>query len=618
MQDHSLHKQFAKTFLWSLLALFLVPALTLWFTTHSLKADQAQLDRALAAHIEKDRSMPAAERQEMRDFYARNPLATLCNNKAEEAVRFKAKHCPAYGELWQFSWMRTVAKAALVGGVLVLLALGALGALAFVNRGLQYTSFVTGWRTLTVASTATVLVQGTMVVWLSFWVTAFFTQKYYPKLIIVAALAVLAAVFVVIVKIFHRSPEGSAADGELVTEADAPRLWQRIRDIAQRLKTPAPDHLVAGIDANFFVTEAPLTVGTQTLQGRKLYVSVPLLRQLDREEADAVLAHELAHLSGGDARSSAALGPKLTQFDRYMGHLYEGGMSRVVLPFLELYRMVFQLALSRDSRAREFRADRVAAKLVSQRAISHSLIKIAAYASYRADVENGLFSRDERLDGQLGIGHRVATGLPRWAGTPAFADAMDDGQVPHPYDSHPPLGERMANVKHVEDESRFARIVTQPVTATWVDDMLTAGQIEARLWAGYEQGFAAQHEQDLAYRYEPANETERALVLKHFPPQRFAVKGGGHIDVTYTGITSPELPEIGWDAVKNLEFKDSSFGNALIVTLDEKRMIGAKTEKIKLTGLGKEERERLGAVLGHYWQRHQVMRAYRASQTPAR
>ena len=166
MQDNSLRKQFAKTIWWSLVALFLVPALTLWFTNYSLGEDQAQLNRALAAHIEKSRDMPAAERQEMQDFYARNPLATLCSNKAEEAARFKAQHCPAYGELWQFSWMRTIAIAALVGGVLVLLALGGLGALAFVNRSLQYTSFVTGWRTLTMASTATVLAQGTMVVWL--------------------------------------------------------------------------------------------------------------------------------------------------------------------------------------------------------------------------------------------------------------------------------------------------------------------------------------------------------------------------------------------------------------------------------------------------------------------
>lgn len=619
MLNDAWRKEFAKTLCWALLALFLVPAITLGFTAYSLKEDQAQLDRALAAHLEKQTNMPAAEQQDTRDFYARHPLAKLCRDRSEEAVEFRADQCPTGGELWQFTWMHTLALAALVGGVLILLWLATLGWLAFAKRGLQYTSFVTGWRTLTAVSVATVLAQGAMLVWLSFWVTAYFSQKYYPKLIIVAAIAVAGAAFVVLAKIFHRSAEGSSIDGELVTEADAPRLWQRIRDVAARLKTPAPDHLVAGIDANFFVTEAPLAVGERTLEGRKLYVSVPLLRQLDREEADAVLAHELAHLSGGDARSSAQLGPKLSQFDRYMAHLYEGGLARVALPLLELYRMVFQVALSRDSRAREFRADKIASRLVSPRAISHSLIKIAAYASYRNDVERGLFSRQERLDDQLGIGHRVATGLPGWAGTPAFVSALADGHIPHPYDSHPPLRERMASVKHVEAQERFAEIVTRPVADTWADDIGTAAQIEARLWAEYEQGFSADHEQQLAYRYVPNTAQERALVLKYFPDQVFQFKKDRTVHVTYAAITPAEgEPPVAWGDIKAMEFSDKAFrGEFLVIKLNEKGLITAKTVTISVAGLKGEERARFNAVIGHYWQRDQYMRAYQAASDQA-
>lgn len=615
MREDSLRKDFVTTLLWSLVALFLVPAACLWFTTHSLAEDQARLDAAVTTRAANDARLSPADRQDIQAFYAQHPLARLCRDASPEAARFRAASCPAFSTLWQFSWMRTLAVATLVVGGVLLAWLAVLGALAFVNRGLQYASFVAGWRTLTVASAALVVAQGAMCVWLSFWVTAFYTQKYYPKLIIVVGLLVLVAAGVVILKIFHRSAEDSAADGELVSEVDAPRLWQRIRDIAARLHTPAPDHLIAGIDANFFVTEAPLAVGGQVLTGRKLYVSVPLLRQLDREEADAVLAHELAHLSGGDARSSAALGPKLTQFDRYLAHLYAGGTSRVVLPFLRLYRMLFQLALSRDSRAREFLADGTAARLVSPRAISHSLVKIAAYASYRADTEGRLFSRDERLAGSLGIGPSVASGLPHWAGSEAFMEAMTDGHVPHPYDSHPPLRERMARVGHVEPDARFAGIVTQAAPSTWVDDIATATEIETRLWAAYEQGFAAEHEQNLAWRYEPANDEERALVLAYFPPQSFSLKEGHSVGIAYTGITPPDgTPEIGWDTVKGLQYKDATFGDVLTVKLDEKRLIGAKTKKLKLGGLKGDAKQQFKAALGHYWQRHQHMRAYQAFQ----
>ena len=43
--------------------------------------------------------------------------------------------------------------------------------------------------------------------------------------------------------------------------------------------------------------------------GRTLYVSLSLLRVLEQDEADAVLAHELAHFHGGHTAVSASLVP---------------------------------------------------------------------------------------------------------------------------------------------------------------------------------------------------------------------------------------------------------------------------------------------------------------------
>src|SRR6185295_11200706 len=136
----------------------------------------------------------------------------------------------------------------------------------------------------------------------------------------------------------------------LVAEADAPALWAHLRRCAAHLNTAPPDNVVAGIDVNFFVTEAPLKVRERTVTGRSLYVSLPLLRLLDRPEADAVLVHELAHLRGGDTASSARLGPKLVDFDHYCGLMLQGGATIVVFHVMHLYRLIFELALRRDSR----------------------------------------------------------------------------------------------------------------------------------------------------------------------------------------------------------------------------------------------------------------------------
>jgi len=520
--------------------------------------------------------------------------------------------------------MYTAAWVALVAGILLLACLAGLGALAHASRHWQYTSFVLGWRTLTTASVIIVVLQGSMIAWLSYWMTVIFTNSYAPKLVGFVSVVAAWAAFVVIRQIFQRPDSGSAIAGEVVSEADAPRLWQRIREMAARLKTRAPNHVVAGIDANFFVTEAPLLVGggasgERVLQGRKLYVSIPLLRQLERQEADAVLAHELAHLSGGDARGSARLGPKLDQFGRYMGHLHENFATRwLILPFFVLYRMIFELALAKDSRAREFRADRYAAKLVSPQAVTRALVKIGAYANYRNAVEQGLFEHSQQLGEKLGIGERVANGLPAWADTPAFAQTLTEREIPHPYDSHPPLVERMRNVGHVEPPEQFAAIVTRPVSDSWADDIRTAAQIEAHLWGGYEEDFAANHEEVLAIRYEPANEAERAIVLKYFPDQSFALRKGRSITVTYEGVIGPDGKMLAhWQEVKAWNIADVYFllPWQLFLKLHEKRnRLQHKVRRLYLWGIKGDELNRLVDTLNRYFGRHTEMCIWQAER----
>ncbi len=192
--------------------------------------------------------------------------------------------------------------------------------------------------------------------------------------------------------------------------------------MAERLKTAPPKQIVAGIDANFFVTQAPLKVGDEILKGRTLYVSLPLLRKLETGEADAVLAHELAHLSGGDTANSAKLGLALQHYDQYCARMGKGGATLVVWPLLALYRIIFELALARSRRQREFRADSVAAKLVSPEAIGKSLVKLAAYSIYRNKIESDLFGHNAQHTGSLGIASAIDSGLGTYVHSAAFTD----------------------------------------------------------------------------------------------------------------------------------------------------------------------------------------------------
>ena len=207
----------------------------------------------------------------------------------------------------------------------------------------------------------------------------------------------------------------------------------------------------------------------------------------------------------------------------------------------------------------------------------------------------------------------IVSGLPDYATSTPFQQEMQTANVPHPFHSHPPLPERMQRAGYQLDEAQYGAVVTQTPARTWVEDMPGAEEIEQRLWAAYEQRFARSHERVLAYTYEPSTEEETAIVLKFFPPVLFPLKGEQGIEVTYAGLQVPEHAErIPWDNVIGLQYNDSLGGDSLLISLTEKALLGNKTIKVRLPGIGKEK-EKLKAVLGLYWRRHKSMRRGQAT-----
>jgi Zn-dependent protease with chaperone function len=598
----AMRRLFLKNGVLLLLALFVIPVLTLWFSLYVLEQEGAQIFQgASALQIEREDGAAVAIAS----------LSDICALPAQFG-EIREQVCPSFGEIWQFDRARVLALWTLIGGAVFLGLIALLGWLAFINRRLRLTSFIVGRWLMMCAGAATTIIQGGLSVWLSFWLTGYFGHSYYPKLILVVGLFVLVGISLIVREIFRKPELNEAIDGELVDEAAAPRLWSRIRQMAGELHTAPPRYLIAGIDTNFFVTEAPLSVQGQRLEGRKLFVSIPLLRQLEPSEADAVLAHELAHFAGGDTQDSAQLGPRLMQYDLYLNNIRNAGVAFLVWPFMDFYRLIFELALARDSRTREHQADSTAAKLVSAEAIARSLVKIGAYATYRSRTESELFDQHSKLDENLGIATRIAQGLHPWANSPAFTAAMTDAHIPHPFDSHPPLDERMRGVSCVIAPENFAQVVTTVPAATWADEIQDAEAVEARLWSGYEKEFAQAHEESLAYRYDPTKEGERELVLKYFPPQQFKVKKGT-IEINCEAIVTPEGEAIAYDAIKGMSFQDPNVGsNYLQVTLHEKSTLGHKKVKISFAGL--EDESQFQSVLQNYWSRHGAMRAFMAGQ----
>lgn len=596
---------YTKVLFWLLLTLFLIPAITLGFAEYGNRS----LNQEYTQFFIEDAQKQHQDAGKLAGFLQENPPSSVCGPVSEDLLNYKKAVCAPGSELWQFYMMDNVAFWTLIAGCFVLLMIVLFSALAFRNRKSQLLSLMLARPFLMLAGSLEVIAQGVMLVWLSFWGTAFFTQTYYPKLVILVGLMVLAGIYYIIKGIFKKLPPEENIEGEVVSREAAPALWSRIDALAARVGTTPPDHVIAGIDANFYVTEAPLRVNDHLLKGRKLYVSIPLLRQLTLAQADGVMVHELTHLHEGDTASGALLGPKLHRFDLYIALMSENVATLIVYYPLYLYRMLFELAWQRNSREREFVADSNASALISPAAIIESLIKISAYASYRYEVERDLFANNALHESELGIRKTIAAGLPAHVNSPGFISAMREHNVPHPFDSHPPLTERMRNVGFSVEETAYAAVAAELPTESWVDLMPVADNIEQQLWQKYERDFSSTHEESLAWRYQPTGEEETALVLKYFPNVPFTLKDGSQVEITWQGIVLPKTAELlDWDNVKNINVLRNFGRDTLHVQHVQPNAHGKKRSKIPLPGL-KKEIERFKQVLAWYWHRHQTVRS---------
>ena len=186
---------------------------------------------------------------------------------------------------------------------------------------------------------------------------------------------------------------------------------------------------------------------------------------------------------------------------------------------------------------------------------------------------------------------------------------MREHNVPHPFDSHPPLTERMRNVGFSVEETAYAAVAAELPTESWVDLMPVADNIEQQLWQKYERDFSSTHEESLAWRYQPTGEEETALVLKYFPNVPFTLKDGSQVEITWQGIVLPKTAELlDWDNVKNINVLRNFGRDTLQVQHVQPNAHGKKRSKIPLPGL-KKEIERFKQVLAWYWHRHQTVRS---------
>jgi len=589
----------------------LIPLFSLLFGLQSTSSMEASVIQSIVRNVHADATLDAPRKAELQSAWESMSIVEICTSTDADRAGLRGSLESVCDDLWQLRMI------ALLGGIafalipLCVLVVGALVFWARRSRQSLYTAFKLGYALLRTFVVVEVLLQSVLFAGLSFWVTAMWFEFYSVKLVIVGVVLALGAAGTIVMGLFRRVDATYPINGVKLSEADAPAFFASIHKLCNEVGTPPPEHVVVGVDDNFFVSAVPQVLHhdgkEELLHGRILYASLSLLRRLSRDEAHAVMAHEFAHFSGDDTAFSKKMSPLLHKFGVFMGMLAEG--TGILYAYLVLFRAGFEVALQEASRAREFRADSVGANIVGKEAAASALVKTAAYGAYRARVEGKLFEANtDARDASLDIFERVSAGFADYADSSDVDDDLVTAQVPHPFDSHPSLQERLQNLNLPLAVSDMRVMLQRAPSDSVVDDIPPAEDIERALWSEYERAFAAAHAHDLAYRLDPADPEARALVEEHFPPRSFADKKNRMFDLDVFGMKHDSWDDaVQWGDVENMTIEDAMLGQVLRI----RRVADAGGGKVEVPWTFAAPDVVLEA-LNSFFVRHQTMVGYQA------
>ncbi|MFG2930222.1 M48 family metalloprotease [Streptomyces achromogenes] len=307
----------------------------------------------------------------------------------------------------------------------------------------------------------------------------------------VGFVTVLLAIPVVRGMLMLRTPKGEDPPGLPVTDADEPRLWALVRELAAAAGTRAPDRILLTGEVNASVSEEPRLLGL--LPGpRRLTLGVPLLIGLTEAQLRSVLAHEYGHFTGGDTRLSALVVRGRVQIGRVIGQFHAkadgkvaadrarqerasakrvakgrkakeidttgvGATYRTMARIYTAYGKLYLRASLSTARGQEYAADLTAARIAGRDATASALREIPALSA----------SHDFYLDSYATLGLQARLLPPRGEFFGGFGrllaaresePAKPRAELPEmpvgPYDSHPPIADRVRRIEALPADGR--------------------------------------------------------------------------------------------------------------------------------------------------------------------
>ena len=237
------------------------------------------------------------------------------------------------------------------------------------------------------------------------------------------------------------------APGPQLTADQHPQLFTELEGVAQSVQQAMPAEVYLVPDVNAWVAQRG---GIMGFGGRRVMgLGLPLMRLLTRSQFRAVLAHEFGHYYGGDTR----LGPWIYKTRGAIGRTLQslGDGSWLQLPFLWYGKMFLRITHA-ISRRQEFVADELAARVAGSQPLIAGLRTIhgvaPAFNAYWSNECAPVLSAGYRPPLTEGFQRFVEAGQVAEAIHRHLDEEMKTGKV-DPYDTHPPLKDRIAAVENL-------------------------------------------------------------------------------------------------------------------------------------------------------------------------
>lgn len=346
-------------------------------------------------------------------------------------------------------WMAIVAIISGGIGFGTVLLIAFIGIVSRLSRVMLFISFAPGLLITVLALSSTSLLNAGLAAATLYYGESALIGRIHFGIIAVLGVTGFYGAFIIIVKSFGALRRAKTfVVGRLIKADSSQRLWAFVADTAKRAGCKPPDNIVVGMEPNFYVTESYVQCLDKTLNGRTMYMSLPLCRILSLDEFKAVLGHELAHYVGADTKWSKRFYP----IYRGAGQSLEGLASAKVgsgqialLPAMAVFSYFlgsFAVAENRIGRERELAADKLGGDIAGAENIATSLIKVHVYSPIWEVIQNQMVELLKQEKQLINASSRFLE-FAEQSTDPKLLEGLDAKMLPHPTDSHPPLSVRL-------------------------------------------------------------------------------------------------------------------------------------------------------------------------------